>query len=77
MAFKITIFCSSLLETGMPYTTYITEVDNSFNNNSLDLAEPFYGKNVRVIETERESNTQNSKGVQPVDLAGDKFFDSF
>lgn len=53
VACKITIFCSSLLETGMLYTTYINGVDDSFNNKSQNLAGPFYGNDTRVREIEQ------------------------
>lgn len=59
VAFKITTLCSNLFEIGMPYTTYISGMDSSFNNKSRDLAEQFVERIQEftlLSNIERESN---------------------
>ena len=50
VTFKITTLCSSLFETRISYTTYISGMNDSFNNKSRYLAKPIYGNDARVLD---------------------------
>lgn len=62
--FKSATLCSSLFETGVPYTIHITGVDNSFNKKSRYLAGPFCGKDAKFHQIERDRKRIKWKKVK-------------